>query len=179
LVWDDVVVRKLLNRRHAIKMALLVVWVILAACGNGTGQDGVTSAKPSGAQLDATSSYFLGHYAPEFGWTSHTGCVTYSMGTQLEGDGRLIAYTQVICGSCPEATSPGETNPLEEATTPVVFHLWGASVTSAQADTEPGDPMFADLINKIFPESLQSAAAEQQIPHINVLIQEADARGGC
>lgn len=164
-------VQKLLDHRLGRIVTLLLACVTLAACGSGAGQ-GITSAKPSSTQLDAMSSYFLAHYAPQYGLTSHTGCVTYSMATHSKGDGRLIAYTQVICGSCPEAAG-------SEVTTPAVFHLRGASVTSALADTEPGDPTFENVITKIFPKSLQTTVSEQQIPKINALIQEADARGGC
>ncbi len=117
------------------------------------------------------SSYFLGHYAKDFfGTTSHAGCVTYSMGTHPEGGDRLIAYTQVICQQCPEATGSGEI-------VPAVFVLHGKSIISAQADTEPGDPMFADQINRMFPPSLQSAANDQQIP--NALLHRAFVLAGC
>jgi predicted metal-binding protein len=160
-------------------VAYLLACVSFAACGSGSGQDGVTSVKPTNAQLDAMSSYFLVHYGSGYGWTSHTGCSTYSMGTHPESGGRMIAYTQVVCGSCPATTGPAETTPIEEAEIPAVFHLRGASVTSAQADTEPGNPMFGNVINQNFPESLRTAAAEQQIPNVNALIQKADARGGC
>jgi hypothetical protein len=60
-----------------------------------------------------------------------------------------------------------------------VFVLHGESVVSAQADTEPGDPMFANVIGRMFPPSLQTAANEAQIPNANALAHRASVLGGC
>ena len=135
--------------------------------------------KPTSAQLVAMSTYFLGHFASGYGGTTrHTGCITYSMGTHSESGGRMIAYTQLVCVSCPMTTGTGETVPFEERTTPVVFRLRGSAVTSAQADTESGNPMFGNVITEIFPASLRTSAADQ-VPHVTALMQIAAARGGC
>ena len=56
---------------------------------------------------------------------------------------RSIVHTQVICEQC--------VSPNSGAITPAVFVLQGNSVLAAQADTEPGDPMFANVINRMFP----------------------------
>ena len=64
-------------------------------------------------------------------------------------------------------------------TVPAVFVLRGDSVVSSQADTEPGDPMFANVINRMIPASLQSAANGQQIPNADALSHQASVLGGC
>jgi hypothetical protein len=118
-------------------------------------------------------TYFLGHFVAQMASTTvHEGCVTYSMGTRPEKGHRLIAYTQVICAHCPLMGGFG-------GITPAVFILHGKSVISAQADTEPGDPMFANEINRMFPQSLQSAANEPQIPNADALSHRASVLGGC
>ena len=118
------------------------------------------------------SSYFLGHYWGGFGPTSRAGCATYSLGTQAKADDRLVAYTQVVCQQCPQGTGTA-------AITPAVFVLQGDVVRSAQADTEPGDPMFSDVIVRIFPPSLRSAANDQAIPNVQALVRQAASKGGC
>jgi hypothetical protein len=162
--------------RSGIRIGLMVVVLLagltLTACV-GLSSDGVTSVDPSSAQLTAMGSYFLDHFAGAMGnGPPHEGCVTYSMGTQPETNHRLIAYTQVICAHCPLNGGFG-------GITPAVFVLHGESVLSAKADTEPGDPMFANVISRIFPPSLQSAANEAQVPNANALSQWASKLGGC
>jgi len=118
------------------------------------------------------SSYFVGHYWGGFGPTSRAGCATYSLGTQAKADDRLVAYTQVVCQQCPQGTGTA-------SITPAVFVLQGDAVRSAQADTEPGDPMFSDVIVRIFPPSLRSAANDQAIPNVQALVRQAASKGGC
>ena len=129
-------------------------------------------SKPSNSQLNAMSSYFLRHFWGGIGPISRAGCATFSLGTQAKGDDRLVAYTQVICQQCPQGTGTA-------AITPAVFVLQGDAVRSAQADTEPGDPMFSDVIARIFPPSLRSAANDQAIPNVQALVRQAAAKGGC
>jgi len=119
------------------------------------------------------SSYFLGHYWSESGPTAHAGCATYPLGTQAKAENRLVAYTQVICQECPQATGSA-------GITPVVFVLQGDSVRSAQSDTEPGEPMFSDKIARMFPPSLRSSANDQgAIPNVHALFRQAASRAGC
>ena len=150
----------------------LLAFVFLAGCGNGGGTDTVISSRPSSSQLSAMSSYFLRHYWGGTGPTSRAGCATYSLGEQATTNDRLVVYTQVICQQCPEGTGTA-------AITPAVFVLQGDAVRSAQADTEPGDPMFSDVIARIFPPSLRSAANDQAIPNVQALVRQAAAKGGC
>ena len=118
------------------------------------------------------SSYFLGHYWSVFDPTAHAGCATYSLGTRAEGGDRLVEYAQVICQECPQATGSA-------AITPAVFVVQGDTVRSARADTEPGEPMFSDVITRMFPPSLRSLAEEQSIPDLRALFRLAASRGGC
>ena len=45
--------------------------------------------------------------------------------------------------------------------------------------TSPGEPMFSDVITRMFPPSLRSLAEEQSIPDIRALFRLAASRGGC
>ncbi len=152
--------------------ALILVGLCMAAC---SGNDGVSATKPSTAQLNAMSTYFVGHFAMSFDFDpSRAGCVTSPIGTHPESEGRLIAYTLVACRECPvnKAAASG-------AITPAVFVLHDQAVTKADADTQPGDPMFANEIKRMFPQSLQSAAEASEVPHLSAVFQRAAALGGC
>jgi hypothetical protein len=159
-----------LRRRLRLSATFALVFAGLCATGCSGSNDGVTSTQPSDAQLTAMSTYFIDHFAGPMNSSVHEGCVAYSIGTRPESGGQVISYAQIICEQCPERSA-------EEV--PAVFVLHGESVISGKADTEPGDPMFADQINRMFPPSLQSAAKEQQMPNAQTLTGRAAALGGC
>ena len=112
-----------------------------------------------------------------YGSTPHTGWSPTRWGLGPRVASAVVANTQVVCQQCPSSTAVGVSGAAGSHSH--ALSLRGASVLSAQADTEPGDPMFADVISRIFPPSLKVAANEAKVPHIQALLRQAAALAGC
>lgn len=153
--------------RVTILAVVALASVLLGACGGGRGAN-------QAASLTARITAILDRYEAQMSdIAAHIGCVVYLMRTQPESDGRLAAYTQVVCQQCPiSRTSTGWIMPW-------AFVLHGQTVVQTRAANDQGDPGFYNQIKEIFPKSLWTEASEQQIPNVESLTRRAAKIGDC
>jgi hypothetical protein len=126
-------------------VALLVASMVTSGFGGFRSTATVTSA-----QVAAMTSYYEATDGPR-DYGGPVGCVIDMLGATA-GAGNLVrAYTIVTCFACPLSEQRG-------GEYPAVFDLNGTRVISLSEANAPGDPPFAEEVDRLFPSGLRGRA---------------------
>ena len=150
-------------RRLAI-IAASVTLIFEAGCGGFHSTASLTQT-----ELTAMKAYYETNTG-RIDYGSPVACYVYPLGATSKSR-ELIAYTDVICAVCPKGPGWDWTGEF-----PAVFHLEGTRVSEVQEANAPGDPMYANEIDRIFPSGLRSRAGGQIPP---AALSEALSRASC
>ncbi len=144
-------------RKRPLTIAIVAVCAVLTAAFIARWIDQSTSfastAELTSAQLSEATTYYEDNNG-RIDYGRPVGCDIDSLGASAAPQHEVIAYTIVTCQACPVTSSFSRAGEY-----PAVFKLRGLRILGVQEANAPGDPDFQNEINRIFPQSLQTQAA--------------------